>query len=184
MLNSDNEKRASEQAVWLEKILQATRSKQVFLIYHHPSYRISSFHGWHERKEFQLAVRPVIWKYQSKITAIMVGHDHLAGLFHFDNLPVILSGAVQEVRLDSMVNHVDTSDRNHPVQVQSAWYFDHEAYWAQLSIPEEKEGADAVASVHFTRAKDSYVSCSAKLITGKKAELAPNCFTKPPRLPQ
>jgi predicted phosphodiesterase len=183
VLNSDNEKRIAEQAVFLEKVLEGTTSPYVFLIYHHPSYTVSSFHNWEEKKEFQLAIRPIIWKYRSKLTALLVGHDHLASLLHFNDLPVILSGAVQEVRRDTMVDHIDRTDPQNPVVIKSAWYFDHTPYWAKLSVPTEKDPKASFASVDFIRAKDNHVACSVKLITGKAAELEANCLTKPSLLP-
>ncbi len=182
VLNSDNEDRAMEQAEFLDKKLQETRSSYVFLIYHHPSYTVSTFHEWTEKKKFQLAIRPIIWKYRHKITAILVGHDHLASLIHFNDLPVILSGAVQEVRTDKMVAYTDTIDSHNGVVVQSSWYFDHEPYWAKLSVPDENARKDSPAFVQFIRAQDSYIACTAQLRTGQAAQLGPNCATRPPSL--
>ncbi len=185
VLNSDNTHRSAEQSAWLEGVLAATESPYVFLVYHHPSYTVSSFHTWEEKRAFQLTIRPLLLKYRSKITALLVGHDHLATLLHFDDLPVVLSGAVQDVRLDKGVDYVDTTNPQHPIHVKTAWYYDHKAYWAQLSIPQPGQDPEgSVASVHFTRAADDFRSCSATLRTGKRLELAPNCLTAPPRLPQ
>ena len=58
-------------------------------------------------RDFQLAIRPLLIEYRSSITAVLTGHDHLAMIAEFGDLPVIISGAVQEVRNDVAV--VDTS---------------------------------------------------------------------------
>ena len=98
VLNSDNNQSGRTQAAWLDGQLENATENLIFLVYHHPSYKISSVHTWTEKKEFQLAIRPIIWKHRHKLTALIVGHDHLASVLHFNDLPVILSGAVQEDR--------------------------------------------------------------------------------------
>ena len=41
-------------------------------------------------------MRPVLKKWSSKINLIINGHDHIASLFTYDDLPVLVSGAVFE----------------------------------------------------------------------------------------
>lgn len=94
VLNSDNVKTGVEQAEWLDAQLEATSEPFIFPVFHHPSYSVSSFHKPAERAAFHAAVRPVIAKHRAKITALLLGHDHLATLLHFDDLPAIVSGAV------------------------------------------------------------------------------------------
>lgn len=164
VLNSDNTKNISAQMTWLEKELQKTTSKNVFLVYHHPTYTISQAHTWDEKKAFQLELRKLLKKYRSKITALLLGHDHLASVIHFGDLPVILSGAVQEVRKDVPVNYVSDG-----VRIKTAWYFDHTPHWAQLTV------TSTGATVDFVKAQTNQVVCTTRLYTNSVAELAANC---------
>ena len=92
VLNSDNSANVKEQAAFLDKELQA--AQMIFVVFHHPSLTVAhNGHIWTEKKAFQQAVRPIFAKYRAKITALIVGHDHLASLHHFDDLPVVLSAA-------------------------------------------------------------------------------------------
>jgi hypothetical protein len=82
VLNSDNESTAAAQANWLNTELRSAREPLVFVVYHHPSYTISTFHNWEEKAVFQRALRPVIWANRAKITALLVGHDHVATMLN------------------------------------------------------------------------------------------------------
>jgi hypothetical protein len=166
VLNSDNDRTGREQAAWLDQQLSGPTEEHVFLVYHHPTYTVSSDHSWREKPNFQKSVRKVIWRHRSKITALIVGHDHLASLLHFDDLPVILSGAVQDVRKDTPVDVTQEG-----VAVKTEWYFDHKPYWASLKI----SNAEPKVRLDFIRAKDDQVSCTATLKTGQAATLMANC---------
>lgn len=166
VLNSDNPKTVALQMTFLETELSSATEPQIYLVYHHPTYSISRLHTWQERRAFQTAIRPLLQKYRSKITALIVGHDHLASLLHFDDLPVILSGAVQEVRNDGPVRNVQSG-----VKVETAWYFDSTPHWVRLDIDTDKPEA----VVRFIRGKDDLEGCTAILVTGSAAKLAGNC---------
>jgi predicted phosphodiesterase len=173
ILNSDNDRSAAAQATWLDQELTAATESLVFLVFHHPSYSVSRFHRWEEKPNFQRAIRPVFWRHRSKITALLVGHDHLATLIRFDDLPVILSGAVQEVRRDSPVDNLQEG-----VSVKTDWYFDDNPYWANLKIADDL----SQATVDYVRARDDYRACTAILRTGREAELQPNCRVEAPAI--
>lgn len=166
VLNSDNNKAAARQGTWLDSELEAAGEEFVFLVFHHPSYTVSRDHKWEEKRNFQLAVRPVIWKHRKKITALIVGHDHLATILHFDDLPVILSGATHHVRRDRPRDELQQN-----VRVKTDWYFDNQPYWAKLQIDDQSNSA----WVHFIRAKDDAVACSMKLVTGQRGDPQKNC---------
>lgn len=166
VLNSDNDNSGVEQATWLGQQLSQAHESLIFLVYHHPTYTTSSFHSWQEKTQFQTALRPILWKFRSKITALFVGHDHLATILHFNDLPVIISGAVQEVRKDTPVNNVQDG-----VKVQTAWYFDSTPHWAKL----QWDAQAGTAEVQFIRAKDDIVTCTAILRTAQKAQLQSDC---------
>jgi Calcineurin-like phosphoesterase len=171
VLNSDNVTTASAQAAFLESELNSAHEPFIFLVYHHPTYTLSSTHHWDEKKAFQTALRPLLKRFRSKITAVIVGHDHLAVLAHFGDLPVILSGAVKDVRVDTPIDGIQDG-----VAVAADWYFDGSPYWVQLLIP---AGA-AAATVDFIRASDDQVSCTATIVTGKAAALSANCSQRRP----
>ena len=166
ILNSDNIETASAQAAFLASELSAAQEPFVFIVYHHPTYTLSHIHSWDEKKSFQLAIRPVLKKFRSKITALFVGHDHLALLAHYDDLPVILSGAVKEVRSDTPVSGIQDG-----VTVTTDWMFNTKPHWARLTL---QDGATA-ARVDFIRATDDQLVCSVTLKTGIRAKLSPGC---------
>ena len=125
VLNSDNTKTVSEQMAWFESQLQNSTAKQIYAVYHHPSLTINATgHKWTEKKEFQTKIRALLKKYRSKITAVIVGHDHVAALINFDSLPVIVSGCAQQPDSGSPVNNVQEG-----IQVKTEAYFSSQPYW-------------------------------------------------------
>ncbi len=167
VLNSDSDSTGPEQAAWLDQTLSRSVEPITFLVYHHPTYTVSSFHTWQEKSKFQKALRPVLWKHRSKITALLVGHDHLASILHFNDLPVILSGAVQEVRKDTPVSNTQDG-----VKVQTAWYFDSTPHWAKL----DWDVQSGSAQVQYIKASDDSISCTAVLRASQKAQLQSDCL--------
>ncbi len=154
ILNSDNEKTVAEQAAWLEEELQKATEPFVFPVYHHPSYTISIYHYWREKKAFHEAIRPLLFKYRHKITAVINGHDHMASLVEFDNLPVVVSGATSDLRPTLPVNKKSSGTR-----VRTRWLDSTAVYWAHLELDADK----GVALVHFRRGRDNQVKCTARL---------------------
>lgn len=171
VLNSDNSKNVPAQMKFLEAELSAATEPFVFLVYHHPTFTISRSHFWTDRRAFQLALRPMLVKYRKTITAVIVGHDHLAALGHFGDLPYILTGASWEARSDSPVNNVQSG-----TNVSTDWFFDGTSYWVRLSF--QGAGAARSAKAEYIRASDDKVRCTALLSTGKKAALQPDCSAK------
>lgn len=157
VLNSDNTANVSEQMTWFESQLKTTTAKQVYVVYHHPSLTIGE-HKWTEKKEFQTKIRALFKTYRSKITAVIVGHDHVAALINFDNLPVIVSGSAQSPDKGSPVNNVQEG-----IQVKSQIYLSAQPYWVQ----QVTSGGNS-SEFHFIRAKDNKVICKAVLQTGMR----------------
>jgi hypothetical protein len=167
VLNSDVVFDVKPQEEFLERELEQATEPLVFLVYHHPSYDVAPRgHKWWERAHFQRAIRPLIWKYRHKLTALIVGHDHLASLLHFNDLPVILSGAVKSVREDGPTDHTQSG-----VRVKTAWLFDMTPHWARLQL----DSTQNIATVHFVKASDDRVPCRAALSTGFSAVLSNQC---------
>lgn len=157
VLNSDNTKTVNEQMAWFETQLKATAAKQVYVVYHHPSLTIGE-HKWTEKKAFQIKMRALLKTYRNKVTAVIVGHDHVAALINFDNLPVIVSGSAQSPDKGSPVNNVQEG-----IQVKSPIYLSAQPYWVQQIT----SGGDS-AEFNFIRAKDNKVLCKAVIQTGMR----------------
>ena len=155
VLNSDNTKTVNEQMAWFESQLKATAAQQVYVVYHHPSLTVGE-HKWTEKKAFQIKIRSLFKTYRRKITAVIVGHDHVAALINFDNLPVIVSGSAQSPDKGSPVNNVQEG-----IQVRSQIYLSAQPYWVQ----QVTSGGNS-AEFNFIRAKDNKVLCKAVIQTG------------------
>lgn len=166
VLNSDNKKNVDAQMAWAERELKAAQEAMVFLVYHHPTYSLSPMHKWTERKDFQLKVRQLIHLHRKKIAAILVGHDHFAQLVNFGDLPAVLSGASWEIRKPEPVDYVEDG-----VHVQTQWLSGRSPHWVKLSI----DPATREVGLHFVRAQDDKHLCSALMVSGKPAMLAPTC---------
>lgn len=96
VLNSDNESNANIQIQWLDKALATSQAPFNFLVYHHPSVTLTERHNWQEKGKFQVLMRQLIAKYEGKITAILNGHDHAAGLIKVGKTPLVVSGSSWE----------------------------------------------------------------------------------------
>lgn len=166
VLNSDNTASASQQASFLDSELTQAQEPFVFIVYHHPTYSLSHRHEWQEKRAFQLAVRPVLQRHRSKITALLVGHDHLAMIAHFDDLPLIVAGAIWETRADTPVNDVQDG-----VRVSTNWFYNGEPQWAKLEIDRQSHRA----IVTFVRSSDDAITCVARIATGSRAEMGTEC---------
>lgn len=166
VLNSDNTKTAKAQAKFLDEQLKEATEPFVFVVYHHPSYALSHFHGPREKAAFHKAVRPVLFANRAKITSLVVGHDHMALLAHFNDLPVVLSGASMEQRKDSPINRTESG-----VKVRTNWYYDRTAHWTHLHLDSEAR----TAAITYVRSQDDRASCTVQIETGKPAELGEDC---------
>lgn len=167
ILNSDNEDTADEQAEFLVESLDKAKEPFVFLVYHHPSYPLSFYHDIDEKKDFHKAIRPLLLKYRSKITALIVGHEHLSLVAHFNDLPVILDGSTHEQREQTALTYTKNG-----VRVKTEWFDNKAPAWARISL----NTVSSVATVDFIRASDDSIICSLSVETGKPAELKPNCL--------
>ena len=157
VLNSDNTKTVNEQMAWFENQLKDSTAKQIYAVYHHPSLTIGE-HKWTEKKAFQIKMRALLKTYRSKITAVIVGHDHVAALINFDSLPVIVSGSAQSPDKGSPVNNVQEG-----ITVKSEIYLTAQPYWVQ----QVTSGGD-VSEFNFIRAKDNRILCKAVIKTGMR----------------
>lgn len=131
ILNSDNVTNAQEQARWFERQLQDTTRRFVFPVFHLPSYTLSDRHHWEEKRDFQLAIRPILWRYRDKITALILGHDHIASLVDVDGLPFIISGAATE-QIPTTARDYTADDGHH---VRTRWLYHNEPHRSWCLAP-------------------------------------------------
>lgn len=166
VLNSDNNDTADSQAQFLDVILSTATAKFVFIVYHHPTYTVSVYHPDIEKLKFQRAIRPILTKHRSKITGLLVGHDHVSLVAHYNDLPVILSGSTHEQRWHYPYNYKIGN-----MTVKTNWYNDASALWAHLTVDTDSD----VAKVDFVRGIDDQSMCTVSIETGKPAVLESNC---------
>lgn len=169
VLNSDNKKTVTEQMQFLEDELNNSREPLNFLVYHHPSYTMTKDHSWSERREFQLAIRPLLKKYRAKLTAVILGHDHIATIGHFGDLPYLLSGAGQNMR--KAFTRDEIQDGTH---VKTDWVVGGFPVWMKLEL------LSTGAVVQAIRASDDKVLCTVELATGSRAKTQPDCTLNSP----
>lgn len=168
VLNSDNERNVPQQLDFLDRELEAAAGPGngfVFLVFHHPTFSVSERHGWKEKEAFQLGVRAALRKHSSKITAVIVGHDHIASLLDVDGIPLIVSGATFEQLPSAPRAYVDSGFR-----VETKWLYRGGSHWMRLDVDPAKDQA----WINFVRADTGDVSCSAK-ISARPMKLNDNC---------
>ncbi len=151
VLNSDNEKNVESQISFLKNELFNTKNKYNFIMYHHPSFTVSNIHKWEEKSKFQTAVRDVIKSNAGKISALIWGHDHIASVYDFNGVPVLLSGSSQDPRSGG-----DISIPPMPGYKFSRKWLATEVkpYWLKL---DELGTANADIRLQFIRAEDDRV---------------------------
>lgn len=167
VLNSDNEANAAYQAQFLEYALLNAQTPFTFIVYHHPTYTVSPWHWDIEKAKFQKAIRPILHKYRNKITALLVGHDHISLVAHYNDLPVILSGSTHEQR-----PHLPLNYTNDEVTVTTNWYNSTHALWAYLTLDDNSQEA----RVNYIRGSNDKPMCTLAIVTGQKARFGSNCF--------
>jgi predicted phosphodiesterase len=152
VLNSDNQSNVQDQATFLEQELRNSRENFNFVIYHHPPFSLR--HTWEERKSFHLAIRPILHRFDHKITALIVGHDHVASLVSMGDIPVIVSGAVFESFNIPRIHYVMEGK-----EIQTKWSSHGGYYWTRLDINE----MDEVVWINFVRSDIRKVDCSVRI---------------------
>jgi predicted phosphodiesterase len=165
VLNSDNKGSVDKQMLWLDEALQKATEELVFIVYHHPTFTITKDHKWQEKSHFQLGMRQILKRYNNRISALILGHDHIGSLLEFGSVPVIVAGSGREVRSAKPVSYTEDG-----FLIQTRFLAPRIQHWADLEI---LEGAHE-ARVHLTRVRDGQRVCSAILSRGTM-ELDSNC---------
>lgn len=166
IMNSDHDSWGKVQAEWFDRVLSAATEKAVFVVFHHPFYTASSFHTWMEKPNFHRALRPLFFKHREKITAFLLGHDHLSTLINMGGLPVFIAGAAHEQRPDTAINYVENG-----VRVQTAWLFKGEPSWGKLEI----DGESGASRFTFIDSRNDRVLCAVRLQAGRAPQGSLEC---------
>jgi len=153
VLNSDNSRTVDEQARWLED--QLTDNNRfgfaTFLVWHHPPYTVSNFHGWKEKAAFQTRMRSLLKTYGDQITGLLVGHDHIGAVYCLDRMPMVVSGAIWDTRKPNQNTYQDSTDGT---LVAPQWvYPEGTTVWGRLDF----EPATGTSTIQFIRATDDQV---------------------------
>ncbi len=166
VLNSNRTTHVPEQMAFADAELTRAEEPFVFLVYHHPTYTLTSYHSWKEKQVFQLAIRPLLVKHRAKLTALLLGHDHIASLVTFGDLPAIVSGATHDTRKPEPRDDVQQG-----TPVRTRWLYDHKPYWVRLDL----DSTAPDARFRFIRAADDHVSCTARIARGTEVQLESDC---------
>lgn len=157
VLNSDNEDTVESQLRFLERELRAAQELFVFIVFHHPTFTISEHHHWREKPAFQLGIRKALMAHASRITALIVGHDHFASLLSINGIPMIVSGAVWDYRPTPPREYTEG-----PFEVRTKWLEQEGPHWVQLSIDSPTQ--TAVASfIDASKEGDEAIACQVRL---------------------
>lgn len=154
VLNSDNEENVQEQFRWLEKEINRSQGKHLFLVFHHPPFTLTEEHVWTEKEEFQINMRKILKVYGQRITALLLGHDHISSFVQMGPTVAMVAGSGRSV--DS-VPPVKYSDQG--FQVQTIYLAPETQHWGVLHFvsPNDK------VKMGFVRVKDQKVVCALEL---------------------
>ncbi len=167
VLNSDNVATARRQAKFLERELRSLDAQSIFVIFHHPSLSVTANHPWTERREFHEAVRPVLYRYRKRISAVLSGHDHVAAAFSFGDLPVIVSGAIKDT-----MKYRPMNGRQEGIQVKTEWAYRGRPTWAKLVVADHSDKS----TIEFVEAEGSRTLCRVRIKTGEWLFLEDSCY--------
>lgn len=166
VLNSDNISTVDVQFDWLKQELDLATESLIFIVYHHPTFTISSNHKWDEKRAFQLQMREILKNYPSRITALLLGHDHMSSLLKFGDIPVVVTGGGRDVRNEGPVSYSEAG-----FKIETKYLTPQTAHWGLLEVlPGAKE-----AIIHFVRVSDQKRSCSARF-KNSEMTLEGDCF--------
>ena len=168
VLDSETLSELDEQAIFLKRELEKSEETFNVVVFHHPPATVSYRHGWKEREAFHLKMKPIFDQFNEKISLIINGHDHIASLFTFGEIPVVVSGAVFETRPAPAFSYTRELDG---VKVKTVWGNSEGFYWVRLDFDPKRKRI----WVNFVRSDEEQVSCSILLLP-KQILRRQNCF--------
>ncbi len=157
VLNSDNLNGVDQQIKWLENELEMAQENLVFLVYHHPTFTLTTKHNWMETMAFQSKLRNVLKNKGSKISAVFLGHDHISSFVNFGNTAAVVAGAGREVRSAEPVSY-----KENDFQIETQFLSPEEQHWSLLEIEEGSKSA----LVHFINVKTQKNMCTGHISHG------------------
>lgn len=167
VLNSDNKRNVQDQMVWLERELSSATESLIFLVYHHPTFTITDSHDWEERSEFQNKMRAVLKKFGNKISALLLGHDHVTTFVEFGTVPAIVAGSGREVRKASPVSYEENG-----FHIQTQYLAPRTQHWVALEVMDDS----SEAKVHVVNVNSNAITCTASINGyGSPMTLEKNC---------
>jgi len=126
--------------------MENAAEKFIFVVYHHPSLSVHPSYSWEEKKEFQNRIRPLLFNYQNKITAVLNGHVHMASLLKFNSLPIVVAGAGVD-----LVPPKPVDNNQQRIHVSTQWiYNEMSPHWVKLFID---DSAKNQAKLEFIKAQ-------------------------------
>ena len=165
VLNSDNTGNIQDQFNFLNKEILAAKEKLIFLVYHHPTFTMTPKHKWTEKKSFQLKMRDFLKQNGQKISALILGHDHITTFAEFGTVPVILAGAGREVRPAKAVSFPEDG-----FQIETRYLAPETQHFVRMDI----NAASDEATLHVVRVSDNSTVCTANL-RQNSIKLSSNC---------
>lgn len=154
VLNSDNKKNVAEQFTFLSKEVLNAKEKLIFIVYHHPTFTVTTSHAWTEKKDFQLKMRDFLKQQGQKISALILGHDHITSFIEFGRVPVILAGSGREVRSAKAVSFPEDG-----FQIETKYLAPKVQHWVKMDI----SAAADEAVLNVIRVSDNAKVCTAQL---------------------
>ncbi len=165
VLNSDNTANIADQFNFLNNEILAAKEKLIFLVYHHPTFTMTSKHKWTEKKAFQLKMRDFLKQNGQKISALILGHDHITTFAEYGAIPVILAGAGREVRSAKPVSFPEDG-----FQVETRYLAPETQHFIRMDI----NAANDEATLQVIRVSDNSTVCTANL-QQNNLKLGSNC---------
>ncbi len=155
VLNSDNTNNVDEQFTWFKNAMSSAKETLIFVVFHHPTFTISSSHTWQEKRNFQLQMRDFLKLNPGKITALILGHDHMSQFLKFGDTPVVIAGSGREVRNEKAVSFIEDG-----FKIETKFLAPRTQHWGLLQISSNAQEA----IITFIRVADQKRACSARFI--------------------
>ena len=165
VLNSDNEENVSEQFRWLENQFRRAQEKHIFLVYHHPTFTVTEDHNWQERPEFQKKMRQFLKANGSRVTALLLGHDHISTFVQFGPVVAMIAGSGRTTRSAEPVSYVEDG-----FQVKTLYLAPESQHWGLLHF----ESASDKMRAGFFSIRQGRMACVIELGKGR-LRMASSC---------
>jgi len=165
VLNSDNEDTVSEQFRWLENQFQKAQEKHIFLVYHHPTFTVTEGHHWKQKQRFQMKMRQFLKANGSRITALLLGHDHISTFVQFGPVVAMIAGSGRSARSTEPVHYVEDG-----FQIKTLYLAPESQHWGLLHF---ESVSDKIRAGFYSISRRK-MTCVIELGKGR-LRMAPGC---------